>query len=244
MNLIVDIGNTSTKYSVYKNNELIYSDLTNKPEEGKVKTLVAQYPHVKNGILSATGQLPDSFVLAFKELVPESLVFDQSTPIPFTSHYTTQNTLGLDRIAGVAGAIQQYPSTNVLIIDAGTAITYDFVNSQGEYLGGNISPGMAIRFKSLNDYTSKLPLLSPANTKSYIGNSTTEAILNGVINGITHEMDGTIAQFQENYNKLTVLLTGGDAHFFDNRLKKTIFVLQNLVSLGLNTILNYNVENN
>lgn len=244
MNLIIDIGNTNTKYSVYHNDDEIYLNKSDNPSEQSITEIITNFPKLNTCIISATGHIPEDYISMLKEKIPYVLEFNQSTPIPFNSLYKTQNTLGVDRIAAVAGALKMFPEKNVLIIDAGTAITYDFITKTKEYQGGNISPGMSIRFQSLNTYTNKLPLVSPDELKNSVGTSTNEAILNGVVWGIIHEMHGTIDSFQKNYKELSILLTGGDAHFFDNKLKKTIFVVQNLVSLGLNTILNYNVETN
>jgi len=244
MNLIIDIGNTATKYSVYSEEKEILGLRMPDADIDVIKELRYNYPTIKHAILSATGEVPEAFESYVQNHIPYYLRFNQQTPIPFKSHYKTQHTLGLDRIAAVAGALKLYTKKDVLIIDAGTAITYDFVDAEENYLGGNISPGLAIRFKALHDYTHKLPLLEPVDLTSLTGTTTEEAIQNGVINGIVHEIEGTIEQFRLNYKNLTVLLTGGDAQFFDNKLKKTIFVVQNLVSTGLNTILNYNVENN
>jgi type III pantothenate kinase len=141
------------------------------------------------------------------------------------------------------GAYTIYPGRSVLVIDAGTAITYDVVTSDGEYLGGNISPGMEIRFKSLNRYTNRLPLLErPQEQPSLVGNSTREAIQAGIVNGIVFEMDGFIGAIGQNYPKLQVVLTGGDAKYFEGKLKSSIFVHLNLNLIGLNRILEHNAH--
>jgi type III pantothenate kinase len=165
-----------------------------------------------------------------------------NTPLPIENRYLTKETLGKDRIAAVVGAYDLYPNQNLLVIDAGTAITYDFINEKGQYLGGNISPGIEMRFKALNYYTGKLPRVQPKEWNKLYGSTTEEAILGGVLNGVVFEVDKTIESFKEFYKNLKVIITGGDAEFFDNKLKNSFFVNFNLLALGLNRILEYNGE--
>ena len=172
----------------------------------------------------------------------ELLQFDASTKVPFDNQYKTPDTLGLDRIALVCASVQSYPNQNVLIIDAGTCITYDFLNSKNEYLGGAISPGIHIRYNSLHDYTSKLPKLSLPEDYQLTGDSTSEAIHSGIINGVTQEIMGVINQYKEKYGDLTVVLTGGDTKFLSKQLKNSIFANQNFLLYGLNTILTHNIK--
>jgi type III pantothenate kinase len=134
-----------------------------------------------------------------------------------------------------------YPEKDILVIDAGTAITYEIVTSKGEYKGGAISPGIVLRFKSLNDHTVKLPLLEKTNEFPIIGTNTSECILSGVLNGVISEIDGYIDSVKINFPEIYVLLTGGDSNFFANKLKNSIFVNQNLLTIGLNRILELNV---
>ena len=148
--------------------------------------------------------------------------------------------MGKDRLAAVAGAIGLYPNTNLLVIDAGTAITYELINSKHEFLGGNISPGMTIRYKALNEFTSKLPLLSASDETPLIGQSTKEAIQAGVQNGVLFEIQGLINELSSQYPSIKTIITGGDAEFFARKLKNPIFVHPNLVLIGLNRILEYN----
>jgi type III pantothenate kinase len=243
MNLIIDIGNTNTKYSFFENNLQLFSEVSSEPSINHLRGMLNNYPLTDTCILAATGHIPEGYIEALTKLVPRFMEFNHKTNLPFISRYRSPETVGLDRLAGVAGAYSLYKGENVLIIDTGTAITFDLKNDKDEYLGGNISPGLNMRFKSLNAQTKSLPLIAPSDNFGLIGTNTQEAILNGVINGILFEIEGMIGTLSKNYTNLTVLLTGGDTHFFDNKLKKTIFVVQNLVSIGLNTILNYNVAN-
>ncbi|HBH47264.1 MAG TPA: type III pantothenate kinase [Bacteroidales bacterium] len=244
MNLIIDIGNSTTKLSIFKHEKEVFSERISHLSLQILTALADKWQAIDKCILAASGQVNPAIVSELKNIAPQLLLFSSSTPLPFKNKYATPETLGLDRLAAIAGANALYKKENVLVIDAGTAITFDFINKKEEYLGGNISPGMDIRFKALNHYTEKLPLVKASGSITAIGDSTFSAIENGVVNGIIFEMEGMIETMRRNYTNLTVLLTGGDAHFFDNKLKKTIFVVQNLVSIGLNTILNYNVKIN
>jgi type III pantothenate kinase len=151
--------------------------------------------------------------------------------------------LGADRIALVAGAIEIYDKQNVLVIDAGTCITYDFITAKNEYLGGGISPGMGIRFRSLNTFTQKLPLIEYREEFQLIGKNTENSILSGVLNGVICEIDGIIEKYKENFGELQIILSGGNTIFFDKRLKNNIFAFPKLLLYGLNSILNYNAQN-
>ena len=138
------------------------------------------------------------------------------------------------------GANNIFPDTNVLVIDLGTAITFDLVNNKNQYLGGTISPGLNLRFKALNQFTDQLPLLEKREKFDIIGNDTHSAIISGVQTGIKFEIEGYIHQLQNDYDRLKTILTGGDAIFFDKMLKNTIFVNLNLNFVGLNIILEFN----
>ena len=154
--------------------------------------------------------------------------------------YESKNTLGRDRIAVAVGANFLCSNRNVLIIDAGTAITYEFVDENNVYQGGSISPGLGTRLKSLHEFTKQLPLVEPKDIDILYGKDTETAILTGVVNGVTFEIEGYINQFKEKYDNLFVFLTGGTAFFFERKLKSIIFASPNLLLIGLNRILNYN----
>jgi type III pantothenate kinase len=148
----------------------------------------------------------------------------------------------MDRLASAIGANHRFPKRNILVIDAGTAITVDFISSEEKYLGGNIIPGMAMRFKGLHEYTNRLPLVKAKNEFPLLGNSTETAILAGVINGIIFELEGYIRLLENKYPELIVMMTGGDADFFAKHLKNNIFVDLNLIFAGLNRIIEYNED--
>jgi type III pantothenate kinase len=242
MNLVIDIGNTRTKMALFKAGELV--DMLALPHNSRkdFSQYLEQKPGVKACIISSVTQVPKWLLRKIKKSGVDPIYLDQHTPLPFRNNYLSKESLGYDRIASIAGACRLFPGKDVLVIDAGTAITYDLLTRQGEYIGGNISPGLSMRFRALNHFTSRLPLLEPGDTICLLGRNTEEAILNGVQNGIKFEMDSYARQLSNNYSELIVLLTGGDAHFFENLLKKSIFVDSNLTLKGLNNILEYNAK--
>ena len=172
---------------------------------------------------------------------PSYMVVNGKTSIQIANRYRTPQTLGADRLAAVVAAFSQTHS-NTLVIDIGTAITYDFINDRGEYLGGNISPGMNLRFLSLNEHTSRLPLIESEGEHPQFGVDTETAIRCGVIDGMRHEIQGYISEFSLKYHNLSIFLTGGDQIYFDEEIKKRTFADKYLVLKGLNEILRYNIE--
>jgi type III pantothenate kinase len=170
------------------------------------------------------------------------LQLDHQTPLPIKNAYGTPETLGKDRLAAIVGARQLYPGENCLVIDAGTCITYDLLRADGVYLGGNISPGLAMRFKAMHAFTARLPLVEQGEIKDPIGQSTETAMRNGGQLGTVLEIEGFIRLFSDQFGSLRVIFTGGDADFFAKVLKIEIFVNPDLVLRGLNKILTYNAE--
>jgi type III pantothenate kinase len=162
---------------------------------------------------------------------------------PFVNNYETPQTLGIDRMVLAAGATLLYPNQNRLVIDAGTCVTYDFIDENNNYFGGAISPGLRLRYVALHNYTEKLPLLPLESPKHFIGNSTSESIHSGVVNGLAHEIDGFITQYKEQYSNFIIILTGGDTDFLANRLKNTIFANSNFLLESLNQTFQYKTKN-
>ena len=243
MNLIIDVGNTIVKLAVFQNGNLlnvIKVPLRDLVQE--IEKIFKVYPKISSVISSSVSDLDEELL---KSTLTDVFVLslDHNTIVPFTNLYTTPTTLGVDRIALVSNAVNKYPKQNALIIDAGTCITYDFVNNKGEYFGGSIAPGLFLRYKSLNDYTANLPLLKPKYPNTFIGDSTENAIHAGVSNGLIAEINGVIEEFSNNYDPLVVILTGGDANFLSKRLKSSIFVDPNFLLHGLNYILEYTAIN-
>lgn len=240
MNLAIDIGNTRVKVAVFDDDKLVHTQAYEKFEEKDVKFLFKRFK-IENSILSAVSTYEDG-ITAFLSGNSKLLVLDTKTPLPVKNLYKTPLTLGKDRIAAVAGAVALFPKENALVLDVGTAITHEFITAAGEYLGGGISPGIRLRFKALNAYTSHLPLIEPEAIDFLTGKSTKESILSGVMNGVHFELEGIIRAYEEKYGSVRVLLTGGDAPAFEATIKSKIFALPNLVLTGLNKILQHNVS--
>jgi type III pantothenate kinase len=244
MNLVIDIGNTRTKMASFTGHELSDQIAGQNSNRDNFLSYLESKGNDINCIISAVTVIPGWLTRQLKKNGINPLILDSSLPLPFKNKYQSRKSLGNDRIAAIAGACYLYPGRNVLIIDAGTALTFDVKTEKEEYLGGNISPGITMRFHALHDYTSKLPLLQGREITEIIGQNTMQAIQNGVQNGILFEVKSYIKLLSNKYTGLVVLLTGGDAHFFENKLKKTIFVVSNLTLIGLNIILQHNAKNN
>ncbi len=240
MNLIVDVGNTFVKFAIYKDEDLICKVSFELSEFKKqYNTLKKKFPEVNSAIISSVGRLSKKQIDDIKNDV-KVIELSSKTKLPFKNCYKTPKTLGVDRIALVSASVNQFPDKNVLIIDAGTCITYDFITDENHYLGGAISPGIRLRYKSLNNLTANLPLLETNLPKTIIGNTTESSIHSGVVFGVIKEIDGVIDEYQENHQDLTVILTGGDAKFLSNQLKNSIFANSNFLLEGLNFILDFN----
>jgi type III pantothenate kinase len=240
MNLIIDVGNTLVKLAVFELDKLQYKKIFIKKDFlNELNSVSESFPNITDCIISSVSNITDHQLSKLKNTYPITIL-SHETPIPFKNKYTTPNTLGVDRIALVSAAAIQYPNKNVLIIDAGSCITYDFLNNKTEYLGGAISVGISMRYSALNTFTAKLPLLDASNPKKLVGDSTALSMHSGVINGVLYEIDGFITSYKANYNNLTVILTGGDAHFLRDSLKNDIFANSNFLLEGLNFILEHN----
>jgi type III pantothenate kinase len=242
MNLVVDVGNTFVKLAVFEGTKLIYKK-TSEPNfiQKEIFLIKEKFKIIDKVILSTVGTLKKEDVTFLKNNF-DFLQLDEFTKLPFNNLYKTPNTLGLDRICLVSASVQIYPNKNVLIIDAGTCITYDFINKDNKYLGGAISPGIVMRYKALNNFTAKLPLLEPEFPENMIGNSTKDAIHSGVLFGVLNEIDGVIESYKLIYKDLTVILTGGDTNFLSKQLKSSIFANSNFLLEGLNYILHFNTN--
>jgi len=223
--LIVDAGNTSIKVAQVKNSQI---------------DSVKRFDHISD----AAGYISDAFVVCasvlnenFKELVIKNggrfhQVTHQSV-LPFKSAYSSMETIGIDRLCNVAAAIKNFESEHCLVVDIGTCIKFDFISAKHVYLGGSISPGVNLRYKALHDYTSKLPLIDLKSNAAMIGDSTNSSIHSGVINGIMHEIQGMILRYEKDFGHLKILITGGDASYFDFPQKSNIFANKNLTLEGI-----------
>ncbi len=243
MLLTIDIGNTRTKVALFENNRIgeIYI-LEHENFLENFKKILKKFTPTPKIILSSVGKL-EIATLNWLLTHTDLNVISHKSAFPFQNDYSTPLTLGIDRMVLAAGATLMYPQQNRLVIDAGTCVTYDFISQQNHYLGGAISPGIGLRYKSLNDYTAKLPLLQLQEPLDIIGNSTQESIHSGVINGLTCEIDQLIETYQSRFQDLTIILTGGDAVFLAKRLKNTIFAHSNFLLESLNSIHQYTIDN-
>lgn len=242
MNLIIDVGNSYVKFAVFQQGNLLHKLTTTLETFDKTfESIRSNFTEIERAIIASVGKLQPFQIENVKKRL-KVLVLNSEVNVPFKNLYKTPKTLGVDRIALVCAAVHQYPAANVLIIDAGTCITYDFVTANEEYLGGAISPGLRLRYKSLHNLTANLPLLDVEIPKDLIGDNTINSIHSGVVNGILEEIDGIIAQYRKKFSDLTVILTGGDANFLSNQLKNSIFANSNFLLEGLNFILEFNTD--
>lgn len=240
MLLAIDVGNTRIKSAVFEVDKMIERFVySNEDFFEKTKSILKEYSKIEFIVVASVGKLGKSDFLQF-ERHAKVFFITRELSFPFKNLYETPNTLGIDRMVLACGATIQFPNKNRLIIDAGTCITYDFVDEHNNYLGGAISPGIRLRYESLHSYTAKLPLLKKESPKNIIGNSTIESIHSGVVNSIAFEIDGYIDYFISQNANFIIILTGGDADFLAMRLKNTIFANSNFLLESLNQTFQYN----
>jgi type III pantothenate kinase len=235
--IVVDIGNTSTKYGIFEGDALVKQGtfktgeelpeaVLNKYENAIVASVAGNIQPIKER-LSVQGKL---------------LELTAQTALPVLNEYATPQTLGVDRIAAAVGANYFFLNRNCLVFDAGTSITHEFITSSASYQGGGIAPGLAMKFKALHTFTQRLPLVEQTSENYPLtGKTTQESIQSGVLNGTVAELNGIIQQYSAFAADLVVILCGGDAGFFESKLKGRIFVIPELVLIGLHRILIYNV---
>ena len=238
MNLVLDVGNSLLKIALFEKSELIQKFKFSDNYKRNIEDIISKYK-VTHSIISNVGRIDDSIINILKESTNLLLVSNQ-LKIPFKNLYKSKNTLGQDRLALVSAAAFNFPNENVLIVDVGSCITYDFKNNNNEYLGGGISPGISMRFKSLNTFTSNLPLIDFDSIYQLIGNNTKNSITSGVVNGTISEINGIIQQYREEFKNIRIILTGGDSNFLLKRIKNTIFADRNFLLIGLNKLLEDN----
>jgi len=244
--LVIDVGNSSQKIAVFKQRNLVHTEITTSLCTEKLAQIIAQYP-CSHSIISSVKQE----VAGVEQYLAQQstyIRFSTSTPNSIHNQYQSPETLGLDRLAAMTAVNVLFPKQNTLVVDAGTCITYDMLDAQANYFGGSISPGIQMRFKALHEFTGKLPLVSfspePINL---VGIDTPTAIQSGVVNGVLAEVEGIITQYQQKHPQLNVVFCGGDANYFDNRLKNSIFAsnsscIPHLVLIGLNEIIHHQHE--
>jgi type III pantothenate kinase len=244
LNLVVDIGNTFTKLATFNNKEMISLEQTESLSIEYLDNFLGTHA-VDNAIISSVNTEVDSFEKLLKSRT-NYFRFTSSSSSNIINHYKTPQTLGLDRYAAVIAAEYLFPQQSCLVIDAGSCITYDFVDNNKNYLGGSITPGVQMRFKAMSSFTGRLPLVaSDINKDSDYGDDTSSAIRTGVQKGVVYEALGFINSFYSKWPDLKVILCGGDVNFFDTQLKNSIFAHTlktepHLVLIGLNEVIYYN----
>ena len=243
MILTIDVGNTRIKGAVFEGNTLketfVFMKINLKNE---IQNILNNYKKITYLVVSSVGNVENEAFFEFSPALNIHFVSHKDS-FPFLNKYETPTTLGIDRMVLAAGATLQFANKNRLVIDAGTCITYDFIDENNNYLGGAISPGLRLRYEALHNYTAKLPLLNLEDPKHFIGKATSESIHSGVVNGLVYEIDGFINQYKEQYSNFIIILTGGDSEFLANRLKNTIFANSNFLLESLNQIFQYKIKN-
>ncbi|MFI3277239.1 MAG: type III pantothenate kinase [Rikenellaceae bacterium] len=242
VNILIDIGNSRVKYAVMEGDGSIMEMLSEDNfSQERVRDFARRYD-ISGAIVCSTRGDATAIIAELKEIVKDALLFDTTLELPIECNYSTPETLGRDRLALAIGAHDTYKNRDILLIDCGTAITIDFVSAEGAFEGGVISPGVNMRFKALHEFTASLPLCQAQEEDFDIAQTTQSAIKKGVMNGICYEMEGYISHFRSKFEKLLVIFVGGDAKYFDKRIKNTIFAEQELLFKGLNKILEYNAN--
>ena len=239
MNVVIDIGNTSSKVATFESNTLVEVQNCLAKE---VNDLLASIKFEK-GIVSSVKE--EKFSIGVLNQYPRIIKLTKNLKIPIVNSYSTPDSLGYDRLSNAVGAYAIEAGRNSLIIDAGTCLKFDFIDDQNRYLGGSISPGLSMRLKSLHTFTDKLPLVELKKPEKLIGGSTKESILSGVVGGMSSEINNLISEYHKKYSLLKVFVTGGDVDFIypmvDNQ-KSSIFAHNYITLLGLNRILQENVS--
>ncbi|HKX87495.1 MAG TPA: type III pantothenate kinase [Flavobacterium sp.] len=243
MILTIDVGNTQIKSAVFEQDTLIekfvflLSDF-----QISIEKILKKFEKISVLVISSVGKLENEALNVFFGKV-KIYIIDRDKVFPFVNNYATPNTLGIDRAVLASGAVLQYPNQNRLVIDAGTCVTYDFIDAQNVYHGGAISPGIRLRYEAMHNYTAKLPLLELNEPENIVGNSTKESMHSGVVNGLTFEIDGYIDALKSKNENFIIILTGGDANFLAKRLKNTIFANSNFLLESLSYLYQYQINN-
>ncbi len=232
LNLIIDWGNSSLKTGWFDGSVLLKTARYDSPE-----TLLAELSghSIKQVVVSSTSRPANEIRSQLTELGSNFWVLDSQTPLPIRKAYETPATLG---------AVDLFPGKDCLILDLGTCLTADLVDQEAVFQGGLISPGLHMRFRAMHEQTARLPLVDLSDEwPGLLAKNTRQALQSGVANGLAFEMNGIIDWHRRERSDLVVLLCGGDASAFESRLKQPIFAVPELVLIGLNRILRYNVEN-
>jgi type III pantothenate kinase len=237
LKLIIDIGNTNAKIALFDGKNFFSAKKLQEFSLINIINFTSNYKIVST-IISTVKTVNDELLKISKYF--NAVILNKEILIPIKNKYKSLDTLGNDRLAGVVGANALWPKKNLLVIDAGTCLTIDLISADGEYIGGRISPGIKMRFLSLNTFTDKLPLLKLEKSTPFIGDDTISSIISGVQQGILDEIKSAISDYRAQFSELIVIVTGGDCFYFEKELKKSIFAEPNLVLIGLNEILDFN----
>ena len=239
-NLIVDEGNTLCKIAVLDKSEVLCEAVSAEFDMAAAAQMIEQFS-VDKAVVASTRQGAEKIAEQLRSKIDKVLLFSSQTEVPIGVEYSSRQTLGADRIAAAVGVVCEMGIENALIVDMGSAVTFDVVEN-GVFKGGNISLGVAMRFKALNQFTASLPLCEATEPNGEFGKSTTEAIEQGVMQGILYEIEGYANRIFEKNDKKSIIFCGGDAESFVNRIKNAIFAPRKLMFTGLNRILEYNVS--
>ena len=243
MNLVIDIGNSRIKIAVFdQQNKIVFFQIAKKDNWLEVLTEITHHFSIEYVGVSQVGKPIETLNDFLQKKKLPYMYVSSGLKLPFGIAYETPQTLGADRIALASGALAHQQNTNQLIIDVGTCVTYDFITDDNVYQGGAISPGLKLRYKSLNDYTEKLPMLNTAvEMIPLIGKNTNMSIHSGILHGLANEIEGIIVKYKLKFDNLTVYLTGGDQKLLERYIKNKIFVNSNFLLLeGINYLLNLN----
>jgi type III pantothenate kinase len=238
--LSLDIGNTRIKAAVFDGRKLLPESQTFDFNWHKAIQYKKKFPFTET-IISSTRSGIGKLISTFSEL-GNIHILNHKTSVPVQVDYDTPKTLGPDRIAAICGANHMFKGENCLVVDAGTCITFDYIDHHQKFHGGNIAPGIQMRLKAMHEYTSKLPHVHKKHTKKLLGKTTQEALQNGACLGVAMEIEALYERLYISERQINIILTGGDALFLAENVKKEIFVVPNLVLIGLNEILLHNLE--
>ena len=238
--LAIDFGNTLIKTGVFSNDELILLSEFEKLSNSDIKKIISAYD-IQSAILSSVTPKSKTLEAALKKIIHVTIL-SSSTPVPIINKYAEKKSLGADRLAAAVAAKYFFMNKNVLVVQCGTCITIDVLNSKGEYLGGSISPGLSMRLKALHTFTGKLPLIKKSSTNKLIGSTTAQSILSGVMLGTSREIDSAINTYKKQFPNLKVIVSGGDSPLLVPQLKNKIFAVPNIVLNGLYQIQKFNAR--
>lgn len=244
MNLCIDQGNSRTKLAIFADDgKMVNNFIYKRFDASEIEKICSLYP-VTNSIISSVINIDPAVVNTLNRLSEHFILFDHNTSVPLENKYATPQTLGQDRLAAAVGANALSPNKNLLIIDAGSAITYDFVNADNQFVGGNIAPGIKMRFTALKTQTKKLPLVEIGEKQiiPLFGSNTNDAILSGVVRGIRYEIEGYIRTLQKRVGQFETFMTGGGSAYLQTTIRQPVTLEKHLVLIGLNRILTYNLH--